>query len=237
MVTPSPIKVQRVQGLSCTAAKPNCPSANADPATHLIKGAYRAVMGIGMRNAANGVGSPIAQLAGEPAYIFTSNGPYGSAAGHVLIGPTPGLRRFFAPIALAATGGIALANGVPAYDDHGINVCVLNYTYGNTFCAPALLDSGAAQTTITFNGAASQHTMRPGSYVEYDYHETSDPSSAIVAAFAFNVGSPQQPGLDDVEIVPTSGDSSMNTGTITFFNTRVLFDQANGIMGMAAPAW
>ena len=238
LVTAAPIKIEVVTDVHCTDAKPNCPVASTTIDQFAFKGGaggtYKAIIGVGMRNGPNSqqVANPIAQLPTKPAFLIDV-GAYGTTTGVLRIGPTPAQVAAFKTITHAALpNGVALDNGVGAFDDRQNPICVVNTTQNKTFCLPALLDSGNGTTDIDASAAAGNGNIPIGNAVTVTLLSMADPTSAPLGSYSVTVASPPKAGLDKFVIAQDASDS-INIGTAVFFRFQVYFDQVDGIEGVA----
>ena len=237
LTTAAPIKLEIVTSAHCSAAKPGCPVANTSFDQFAFKGAaggtYKAIIGVGMRNGPNSqqVANPIAQLPMKPAYVIDI-GAYGATTGVLRIGPTPvqvaGFKTITHP---ALPNGVALDNGVGAFDDRQMPVCIVNTTQSKTFCLDALFDCGNGTTDINASAAAGNGNIPVGNVVDVSLLTTLDPTSAPLGTYAVTVAAPPKAGLDKFVIAQDASDI-INIGTSVFFRFQVYLDQANGIEGV-----
>jgi hypothetical protein len=192
-----------------------------------VFGPYQVVFGVGMRTTADGIGNPLAQLAGSPSFAIDSPS-YGGSEGTLEIAPDE--TRFTTFELPMSTRDPPLANGVAARDDrHGLPACLHDTTGGVSYCAPAELDSGMPPIYIEWAAHTGGKTTLPaGSTIEVDV----GPDSAPLGSYGFSVSKSPRPGVDEVEVEPATGTSFMNLGTSVFFQYDVLFDQVKGLIGL-----
>jgi hypothetical protein len=230
--TPVPIPTMLVQKVGCTAAMPDCGAQGKSVDDFTLFGPYKAILGIGMRNAASagGVGNPIAQLAGSPSYLVKAPS-YGGTEGAVVIAPSPSEIAGFKTAQLPSYDGAPLQNGVPTWDDRfGLPACVDDATSGVDYCVPAELDSGNPPVYIEWPGQPDTVVLPAGESLHVTVGAAGDP----LGQFGLTVGNVPTPGIDEVVVEPASGAGFMNLGTALFFRYDALFDQAHGIVGLAA---
>jgi hypothetical protein len=129
------------------------------------------------------------------------------------------------------SGGAALPNGVPAWDDrHGLPASLVDTTSGQSFSLPAELDTGNPPTYVeTSTVTSGVSILPPGDQVTV----TVGAASAPIGQYGFTVGTVPTPGVDAVEIEPASGAGFMNLGTALFFHYDALFDPSHGIVGLS----
>jgi hypothetical protein len=229
--TPKPIPVMIIDVVQCAAGHPNCNAAGFTADTYQIKPdasghGYRAIIGTGMHcfRGSAGICNPIVQLAGHPAFAVRIPGGYGASSGTVEIGPTlpSAMKTLQLP---ALTGGAPLADGSPSWNDWALPICVADKTSGAQWCSPGLFDTGAGPTLVYLVTATSAHPLPAGDEVTV--------TATGLGSYAFTVGSPARPGLDEVTIT-SANDSSINVGTGIFYRDDVYFDQAQGLIGVVA---
>jgi len=227
--TPGPVPVMLVRQVGCTEAKPSCDAAGKSPANYTFFGPYKAILGVGMRNGASGVGNVIAQLAGHPAFVVKAPA-YGGGSGTLRIAPSPADVAAFTTFSLPPLdGGAPLANGTPAYDDrYGLPADLVDQTTSNDFALPAELDTGNPAVYVESKAVTSDAVIAAGSQVDV----TVGPASAPLGEWTFTVAAVPTPGIDLVELEPATGAGFMNLGTSVFFRYDVLFDQASGTIGL-----
>jgi hypothetical protein len=226
--TPSPIPVMLVQTATCSAS---CGGVGALPLSDAF-GSIGAILGVGMRCKQGGgqVGSPIAQLAGKPAFVVKAPSYGGTQAAVELFPPAgevAGLAAFQLP---PPSDGDALPNGTPAYDDrYGLPACLDDKTSGVDYCVPAELDTGNAPTYIEWpaHGDAGNTELPPGESVQV----LIGPPDAGLEQYAFTVAAAPTPGIDEVLVESASGEGFMNLGTAVFLRYDVYFDPQRGVVG------
>ena len=142
LTTPTAIPIMRVDVIGCTATDPDCDAAGQDISDYQMFGRYRAILGLGMRTtaASAGIGNPIAQLDGAPAFVVHAT--YDDDDSVIDIAPTDTSAFRTASLPTLASGA-ALANGAPAWDDRTVAACVTEPTA--QYCGGALLDTGCAR--------------------------------------------------------------------------------------------
>ncbi len=226
VATPAPIPVMYVDSLSCDGPG-DCGASSDSADTATVFGGFRAILGIGLRNGAAAIGSPIAQLPGQPSFVVHTSA-YGASTGTLTIGPID--TSAFATLQLpAASDDGTLANGTPAWDDrYGIPTCLDDATSGGNYCEPGIWDTGAPQTIINWPAATDESKVA----VESQLAVTIGPATAPLGAYAFTVGAVPVPGIDEVYVVPTVGEGYINLGTALFFHADALFDPLHGIVGL-----
>ncbi|WP_375394863.1 hypothetical protein [uncultured Sphingomonas sp.] len=143
------VKIQRIDRLSCTAAKPDCPvRRNDDPATFGIQGnglpdeGFVAILGVNFRR--DVVPNPFEAL-GVRQWIVELPRPGDPAPGRIVLNPTPadleGYRRY------------RLLD-----DDNSLAGCLSGAAPLGRTCGPATIDSGAPGLRVV---AASPHRPVP----------------------------------------------------------------------------
>ena len=232
--TPQPISVFVFQSLRCLSGA-SC-SADAGSLSDVLFDGYPAIVGVGFRNAAAsvaGVGSPIPQLPGQPAFVVEVPG-FTATSGTLHIGPTPDELAAYASVQLGPNAGSApLSNGTPAWDDTAIPACVDDLTASVDYCAGALLDTGAPFTALFWAGQSTVTTdIPPGSMMSVTIGDAGDP----LEQFDVTVGDPPQAGLDEFILLPPAPGlrNTVNLGLTPFFRYNVYFDQAAGRIGLLA---
>jgi Protein of unknown function (DUF3443) len=232
--TPAPIPVMLIQSASCMPTKPDCGAQGVPLSDLTLFGPYKAILGVGMRSniLAGKVGSPIPQLAGEPAFVVMAPS-YGGTSGILRLAPGASEVATFKSYTLPLLeGGAPLANGVAAYDDRfGLPACVDDETSGVDYCVPAELDTGNPPTYIEWppHGDAATTELSPGDKVDV----TIGPSSAPLEQYDFTVGATPTAGIDEVVVESATGAGFMNLGTVVFFHYDVYFDPTRGVVGFA----
>jgi hypothetical protein len=216
--TASPIGVALVQQLSGG-------SGGSTPLQQFFNG-YAALVGIGMRNFSSSLGNPIVQLPGEPSYVVAAP-TFGGTAGNLRIGPTASDVSSYKTLQLSASSGATLPNGMAGWADDAVPLCVEDATSGMQFCAGAILDTGNPGSFIDWPGYSGPALLAPGSQIDV----TAGPQSAPIGGFSMTVSSAPQPGLDAINVGPSSP-SSISLGTLLFYRLDVLFDQQQGRIGM-----
>src|SRR6185312_14097578 len=174
--TPGPVPVMLVRQVGCTEAKPSCDAAGKSPANYTFFGPYKAILGVGMRNGASGVGNVIAQLAGHPAFVVKAPA-YGGGSGTLRIAPSP------------------------ADDDrYGLPADLVDQTTSNDFALPAELDTGNPAVYVESKAVTSDAVIAAGSQVDV----TVGPASAPLGEWTFTVAAVPTPGIDLVELEPAT---------------------------------
>jgi hypothetical protein len=232
--TPSPIPVMLIQQASCESTMPEC-GANGVPISQLtLFGSFKAVLGVGMRSTLidERVGSPVAQLEGEPSFVVMAPA-YGGMTGTLRLNPSAsqlaGFKTFELP---PLTGGAPLANGVAAFDDrYGLPACVDDETSGTDYCVPAELDTGNPPVYIEWPAHTGSETELPAGH---KIDVTLGKSSAPLEEYSFTIASPPKPGIDEILVETPTGQGFMNLGTAVFFRYDVLFDPVKGVVGFSA---
>jgi hypothetical protein len=228
IATPAPIQVMYVDQVSCTSANPDCGANDVSIDDVTVFGDFKAILGVRMRNAPDSIGSPLAQLPGQPSFIVQAPA-YGGTSGTLTVGPVD--TSGFATLQLPAFDSVALANGTPGWDDrYGIPTCLDDATSGSDYCEPGEWDTGNPPTFVEWPAATGDSTLGSGSQISV----TIGSASAPLASYAFTVGATPVPGIDDVELEPASGSGFMNLGTALFFHDDALFDPLHGIVGLRA---
>ncbi|HEY1549933.1 MAG TPA: DUF3443 family protein [Kofleriaceae bacterium] len=219
VATPAPIPVMYVDNITCASGEPDCVADGAS--------GFHAILGIGLRNGAAGIGSPIAQLPGQPSFVVHT--PAYGADGTLTIGPSDA--SAFATLQLPpASDDGALANGTPAWDDrYGIPTCLDDMTGGTDYCEPGIWDTGNPPITIDWPAAAGKSELA----LESEIAVTIGPPAAPLDAYAFTVGTQPVAGIDEIEVEPAVGEGFINLGTALFFRADALFDPLHGIVGLA----
>ncbi len=227
LATPDPIPIVLVTEIGCTSASPDCSGSGQTPADATLFGPYRAILGAGMRNDGT-FGNPIVQLPGHPSFVVQAPA-YGGDVGTLRIGPTAQELSTFTTYPLPTTDGGLLANGTPSWnDDNGLPGCVHDVTSGMDYCEPVFLDCGACPTYIYWPSAVNDSVFAPGSRLQM----TVGPGGAPLGQYAFTVGPVPVPGIDEVELTPSTA-GHINVGTAVYFRYDVLWDQTDGLIGLA----
>jgi len=182
-----------------------------------------------LRNAPASVGSPIAQLPGQPSFIVSAPA-YGGTTGTLTIGPTD--TSAFTTLQLpAASDDGTLANGTPAWDDrYGIPTCLDDTSSGGVYCEPGIWDTGAPEMVINWPPALDNSELA----IESQIAITIGPPAAPIGGYAFTVGTVPVAGIDEVVVLPAVGEGYINLGTALFFRDDALFDPLHGIVGLRA---
>ena len=221
VATPAPIPVTYTDSVTCAPVNPDCVADG-------LSG-FHAILGIGLRNGAAAVGSPIAQLPGQPSFVVHAPG-YDAGSGTLTIGPNDTSAFMTLQLPAASDDG-TLANGTPAWDDHyGIPTCLDDVTAGVDYCEPAMWDTGNPAITIDWPPAADNSELA----VESQIAVTIGPPAAPIDSYAFTVGTQPVPGIDEIDVEPADGEGFLNLGTALFFRADALFDPLHGIVGLAA---
>ncbi len=227
VVTPAPIPVMYVDSVDCASNKPDCPASGKAASDTTVFDGFGAIMGIGLRNGGGAIGSPIAQLPGQPSFVVSAPS-YGEGDGTLTIGPVD--TSAFTTLQLpGASDDGTLANGTPAWDDrYGIPACIDDTTSGSDYCEPGIWDTGAPQAIIDWPTAGSDSVLESDSQIAV----TVGPPDSPLDAYTFTVGAVPVPGIDDVELAPAVGEGFINLGTALFFRDDALFDPLHGIVGL-----
>jgi hypothetical protein len=232
VATPVPIPVMYVNEVGCQASMPDCGAQGQTPETYTFFGPYKAILGVGMRNGLDGIGSAIAELPGEPAFEIESPS-YGGTSGTLVLYPSADDVARYATYPLGRVdGGASLPNGAVAYDDrYSVPACVDDETSGVDYCLGSEWDTGNPPIYIEWpadtDGGVS--ILPTGASVKV----TIGPADKPLGAYSFTVGTVPTPGIDAVEVEPATGEGFMNLGTAVFFHFDALFDQAHGMVGLA----
>ncbi|HEY3801615.1 MAG TPA: DUF3443 family protein [Kofleriaceae bacterium] len=224
IATPAPIQVMYVDQVACASSEPDCGANGISIDDFTAFGGFKAILGVRMRNAVDSIGSPLAQLPGQPRFVVQAPA-YGGTSGTLTVGPPD--TSAFATLQLPAFDGVMLANGTPAWDDrYGIPACLDDATSGVDYCEPAEWDTGNPPTYVEWPAATGDSVLGSGSQISV--------TIGSLASYAFTVGATPVPGIDDVELEPVSGSGFMNLGTALFFHDDALFDPLHGIVGLRA---
>jgi hypothetical protein len=241
-VTPHAIPVELIQRSGCTGSHPECKS-GAD-----FLAPFQAILGVGMRNGISTpvIGNPIVQLPGGPAYIVEAPS-FGGTSGNLRIGPSDSeAAGFQVQQMVPEADDLPLPNGTLAWNDEAFPACLSNASNGAVFCANSLLDTGTPATRLqvaptlaqTFAGGVGVTGWSQGTGLAFVVPSGAGVSVALgycgeTNDYAFTVGMDPTPGLDEVELVESTGPGDLlNLGTAVFFRYDVLFDQAHGFVGL-----
>jgi hypothetical protein len=224
VATPAPINVMYVDQVGCTSSVPDCSANGASIDDFTAFGGFKAILGVRMRNAVDSIGSPLAQLPGQPSFVVHAPA-YGGTSGTLTVGPVD--TSEFATLQLPAFDSVTLANGTTAWDDrYGIPACLDDATSGVDYCEPAEWDTGNPPTFIEWPAATGDSVLGSGSQISV--------TIGSLASYGFTVGATPVPGIDEVDLEPASGSGFMNLGTALFFHDDALFDPLHGIVGLRA---
>jgi hypothetical protein len=233
LVTPEPIPIMYVNQIGCTADKPNCGIDKIPIENYGVLGTpYKAILGVGMRTGPNSVGNPFVQLPGAPAFVVQAPS-YTATTGAVVIGPQSEQTETFKTAQLPILSNVApLPNTIPAWDDrYGLPGCLDDQTSGVDYCATVELDTGDPSAYIRWTNATTTTTIPSGDSVQI----TIGPPTGPLGTYGFTVGATPKPGIDEVFVEPlAAGEQFMNLGTATFFQYDAIFDQADGLVGLAS---
>jgi hypothetical protein len=222
LVAPEPVEFLLVDGISCTAAHPNCPADGADLSKFTFKGGLGAVVGVGMRSVATThfVQSPLLQL-GAPTSRFVIE----TKKLALEIEPSDATVARFTKLVSLPSGEPSSIDGVPSYDDRQIPFCA------NAFCDMGLLDTGGVeQLTVSAPPNWGKLGVPPGSNV-IPGGTTVDFAIAETSTWKLTVGTPPTAGLDRVLLQSNSN----NLGLMPFKHFDVLYDPRGGKIGLAPP--
>lgn len=227
--TPAPIPVMLVQTATCTSS--SCGGVGALPVSEAF-GSIGAILGVGMRckQGAGQVGSPIAQLAGMPAFVVKAPAYGGTQASVELFPPATEVAGLVIYQLPPLSDGDTLPNGTPAFDDrYGLPACLDDLTSGVDYCVPAELDTGNGPTYIEWppHADAGNTELPPGENVQVQI----GPADAGLEEYSFTVGTTPTPGIDEVLVESASGEGFMNLGTAVFLRYDVYFDPQRGVVG------
>lgn len=212
-----------VETISCIPNDPYC-----DPATvakDLEDAGIQGVMGIGLRNGASGIVSPLPQLGGQLARGFTlRTGGFSSKAGELVLGVTelPGA----ATITLKNAG--TLPGGKPAWLDDQIQLCYkVDDTATDPPCSDAVLDTGSNLDVLHAKNLPARAVntdglLAPGVSLEV--------SHADGFSMKLTVGSPITWSLDGILVDGQEAFTILGIGV--FFRHDVAFDVDNGKIGL-----
>jgi hypothetical protein len=225
--TPAPIPVMLVTAVGCTPSSPNCGGKGKTPADETLFGPYRAILGAGMSNSGT-FGNPIVQLPGHPSFVVQASAYDADAGGTLRMGPTAEEVSTFATYQLSPDNGGRLANGTPSWNDR-FPGCVHNRSSGVDYCESVFLDCGACPSYIYWTSDGGATTVLSRALLEV----TIGPPSAPIGQYSFTSGSAPVPGVDEVLLVPSVQGGEINVGTAVYFRYDVLWDQFDGIIGLA----
>ncbi len=229
--TPSPIPIVVYDQLGCTSAS-LCPTDGGGLEPYVFNG-YPAILGVGLRNSwagSDAIGSPIAQLPGQPAFLVKAP-EFGGDAGLVRIGPSAAEVATYSTYQLPADSlDPSLPNGTPSWNDWAVPACIDDGSTGADYCGSALLDTGTPFIAIWWAGQMSTAELAPASNVSVSV----GPASGPIGQFDVTVGSPPQFGLDDFVLAPQlpGYGSLLVLGLPVFSRYDVLFDAARGQIGL-----
>ncbi len=226
--TDGPIAIERISDEFCAADNPGC-SVPVEVLAHFS--GFGAILGVGERTSilAPVVGNPIVQMAGHPSFILRAP-DFPGGTGTLMVGPSSDDVAAFQTVQLAADpSDLPLANGIAAWDDTNVPLCVTDTTAGVPYCTGALVDSGDPPTEISWAAHTGGTTRLPSGHT---VAVTIGPASAPAAAYSFVVGASPKSGLDEV-LIESAMANSMNVGTAPFFRYDVYFDQTDGLIGFA----
>ena len=229
--TPSPIAVMVITS-ACNGSP--CQSIPLDDS--VISG-FDAILGIGLRGAPASIRSPIAALAGAPAYSISTNGDAGTlkiglqSTDLAAITETFQLPpETFAAPSDAGAGGDAGAPGceddggqsssatVPAWDDTTITACLRDTTSNQNWCEGTLLDTGEP-TVYVETLDEGQYYLPWGDDVEMILE---GPSGCVFDEYSVNVGEPPSNQIQ-IRKVNTS-EPYINLSQLAFVRYNVMFD-------------
>jgi hypothetical protein len=193
-----------------------------------------AILGIGAEGLSGdyGIGNPIAQLPGHPPFVVhvTAAGP---PTATLRIGRLATDATAFQTFQLASLGGAGspLADGTPVWNDFSIPSCIEDETTGSRYCFPSLWDTGDPTSYVASSGQPAPYTseLALGTAVNV----TVGPVTAPMGSYQFVVGAYPAPGVDEVQVEPQSSGGYINLGMALFIHYDALFDQENGIVGLA----
>lgn len=186
------------------------------------------ILGVGMRSAADGVVSPLAQLPGNSKYIIRFP-RYGDTAGSVIINPTVEDVSEFTLFHLSP-GSTGLPGGLSSWQDRELYGCfVLN---GTPYWAYTFLDTGNPVMEIQSPAFSGYSYLMSGDSVEFGL------ADSLLAPFrietGFRIGKTDSAGKDQVQVQHNGGVMMNYPAIMPFFHFEVLYDQADGIIGLKA---
>jgi hypothetical protein len=234
MTTPEAIPIMLIQNVGCTSTDPNCAAAGKSIDDYKEVGPA-AILGVGMRSKPSdgGIGSPIPQFHDHPSFLVHLV-DRGATQATLTIGVSKETKAEFKRYQLESlSGGAALQDGTPAYNDRGIPSCVTDRTNNVSYCVPAELDSGNSDAYIEWPA----HTDSTPTIIAAgtDLDVAIGPPESPLYEYELTVGSTPQPGIDLVKIesAPSAPATPyMNLGTSIFFRYDVLFDSYLGVEGL-----
>jgi len=160
--TPQPIPIVVYDQLTCTSTS-LCPTDGGGLEPYVFAG-YPAILGVGLRNSWAGseaIGSPIAQLSGQPAFIVKAP-DFGGDAGSLRIGPSQQEIASYSTLQLPADSlDPSLSNGTASWDDWAVPSCVDDTSTAADYCGSALLDTGTQFIAVYWTGQASTTVLPP----------------------------------------------------------------------------
>ena len=210
-VTSVPITVGYQQLSSCLPGQ-QCPQLSQET----FFGAYKAVIGVGLRGNANALDNPFTALTLRSRWIVS----LGDTDGTVTLNPGSLAQRFGSIVQLTPSA----QNG---WDDTQVPFCA------NQLCGNALLDSGNS-SGILITAADSDYDALgvpegaaiapPGTALDFTVNTTQ--------TFSLTVGTPPTAGTDLFQLKPQA--VSNNLGLMVFRHLDVFFDGQNGHVGLAS---
>jgi hypothetical protein len=178
-----------------------------------------------------GIGNPIVQLRGHPPFVVHVP-PDDTSPAILRIGRLATDALAFQTFHLSSYNeGVPLPGGIPVWNDFGIPSCIQQPSAGLDYCVTSLWDTGAPDSYVAWTDQPAPLTteLSVGSTVSV----TIGPPNAPLGAYQLVVGASPTLGVDEIFIEPVTGAPYINLGMALFRHYDALFDQADGLVGLA----
>ncbi len=236
-----PVPFEAIQTVGCDSKKPHCGASHIAPQDFRIGGGgsgqgFKAIVGISLQPHYT---MPNLLLAlGAHAWIIVLPKPGGSRPGELILNPDPADRAGFTTFPLAKAPGaydaipgcltIMASRGQRSARNGGRRRSGRAMNTGEQVCAPATLDTGAPGVNIMQPSGGRRSRFQVGESARLSFGN----GPAALPPLTFTVAAN---GAAHVGVLPTAkaGQSkTIHAGTLPYFTYAVLFDNANGLMGL-----
>ncbi|MGH7141327.1 MAG: hypothetical protein ACREGH_01680 [Minisyncoccia bacterium] len=220
-VTSAPIPIEIITTVQCTAKKSNCAASGSGTyrlgANGYAGEGFLAIMGIGLRTA--DIDNPLEDF-GSGRWTVELPAPGSSAPGKLIINPDANDTAGYVKYALSRD------SNAEGWEDDGLSGCVVNNATAQSFCDGILMDSGAGGVHIMPSGSTAQTAWSSGTSASLVFEN----KQGQWARENFAVG-----GAPDFDVDLSSlggGVQGINVGPLPLYGFSVLYDSADGIMGL-----
>ena len=196
--------------ITCLRDGGNCDSSS-------FFGAYRAVIGVGLRTAETKLPNLLRLLTVRGRWMLSFD-PIGAPTGTLVLDPPTLAQRFVEKVSLAG-------DGVGGWDDTQVPFCIYE------FCQHGLLDSGNARAVLVTKSTADRTALHVGPSAPYLTAGTYPFTVNTSSAFSLDVSASPRGGMDLFLLSSTAGFNDL--GVVPLRYVDAYYDAASGQIGVA----